>query len=177
MYITWISKRNKLFSVLEQPQSVDEVVAKVKAAASKPVKKRDQRPSSCLPGHGVLIEFCTDEKSNLGKAAESYDDATVIRVTEEEDSSSSVTLFQLNRVGDEVPRVSLHGSLPLNILVHMDIRESPSARPKVQAQVTQGKDGIEKTVGSIHEARSKSSGQRRTRILRVAETLCRLVVT
>ena len=84
----------------------------MKAAASKPVKKRDQRPSNRLPGHGVLIEFCTDENSNLGKAAESYDDVTVIRVTEKDNVLSSTTPFQLERVVEEFPGFSLRGSLP-----------------------------------------------------------------
>ena len=63
-------------------------MANVKAAAAKPTQKRDKRHSKKLPGHGVLSEFCTDPESNLGKAAESYDDVTVIRVTEEHDASS-----------------------------------------------------------------------------------------
>ena len=87
-------------------------MANVKAAAAKPVKQRDKRHSSRLPGHGVLIEFCAYEKSNLGKAAESYDDVTVIRVTDKHNALSSTALFQLGRVVEEFPGVSLHGSLP-----------------------------------------------------------------
>ena len=83
----------KLLLVLEQPPSVETVVANVKAAASKPVKQREKRHSKKLPGHGVLIEFCTDENSNLGKAAESYDDVAVARVTEVQNASNSTTLF------------------------------------------------------------------------------------
>ena len=59
----------KLLMVLEQSPTVKEVVPKVQAAAAtaKPVHKREQRPSSCLPGMGVLIEFCTDDNARLLK--------------------------------------------------------------------------------------------------------------
>ena len=87
-------------------------MANVKAAASKPAKQRDKRHSKKLPGHGVLIEFCTDENSSLGKAAERYDDVTVVRVTKFQDATDSATLFRLGRVAEELPGVSLHGSLP-----------------------------------------------------------------
>ena len=71
-----------------------------------------KRQSKKLPGHGVLIECCTDENSNLGKAAESYEDVTVVRVTEFQDASNSATLFRLGRIPEGLPGVSLHGSLP-----------------------------------------------------------------
>ena len=84
----------------------------MKAAAAKPVTKRDKRHSKKLPGHGVLIEFCTDENSHLGKTAECYDAVTVVRVTEFQDATNSATIFRLGRIAEELPGVALHVSLP-----------------------------------------------------------------
>ena len=59
------AQTQQLLFVLEQPPSGKKVVANVKAEAAKPTQKRDKRHSKKLPGHGVLLEFCTDPESNL----------------------------------------------------------------------------------------------------------------
>ena len=97
--------------VLEQQPTVKEVVAKVKAAAAKAAHKREKRPSSRLPGRGVLIEFCT-ENGGLGKAARSYDDVTVVRVTKETNAYDKNTIKQLHDVVKEFPGIAIYGSLP-----------------------------------------------------------------
>ena len=81
------------------------------AAATKQVKSR-ARPTSRLPGHGRLIELCTDPHSNIGKVACEFSGIKVRRITEKEDLHQQATVDSILNDIYKNPGTSVHASIP-----------------------------------------------------------------
>ena len=85
--------------------------ASIKESMQKDKPKR-KRPSGKLKSWGELFEICTSSESNLGKAAEEYDNVKVFRVTKECDFGNDDIVKELKQQIKSRPGCSLHGSLP-----------------------------------------------------------------
>ena len=65
-----------------------------------------------LPGHGMLIEFCTSADSAIGRIGHQYG-VHVIRCTEKTlNADDPATEKELLNIIKEKPGIDLHGSLP-----------------------------------------------------------------
>jgi hypothetical protein len=70
------------------------------------------RPTSKLPGHGKLIELCTDANSAMGRAAKEFPGIKVRRITQEHDLADSKTVESILSDICRNPGTSVHASLP-----------------------------------------------------------------
>jgi hypothetical protein len=85
-----------------------EIVREEHGCACAPARAR---PSGKLPGWGKLIEICCDAESNLGQAAQDFDNVTVIRITKEDDWNDPKTVRRVRKMIFAEPGISVHASL------------------------------------------------------------------